>query len=969
MLHARRSRMKLLLAMLALGVLHAASAHALTITSAKIQIELDHTTSVQLKGKLDDLVVTGAAVFHIDVDGLGTSITAGEFVPKGKKLRYQNPNATFGITEAILDPRHGKFTAKLVGLVLGGVHSPSVVEVSTDTASGCALVPVIDPKVGKKPPKKPKPLKLKVVKLKKGRSNACGIGAPIFAPGQKIVGDPPGTHASVSVAAAPTAGSLKLYEADAAGLPTGAPLCTLADDGQAGDAQAGDGTFGCALGFDTAAPTTRSVVATADVGGAQLRSSPAGFSVVGLPSAADLDTILTTQQLLKDTWEAKKAALGDGIAARLATVLALEGQPGVSGVGLSDNRGSIAITYASGIIGVISLEPKRYPGVPATTASASTQARSPVVVSPRAIREPPPDDAEVVGSHKVLVWDPGYFDGYPTEVYDFYQLYVNSTCPRFDVNYLHGADATVESLADLTSYGTVLVSTHGGLINHVFRGHHVFFNYFNTHAAAFNRADLQIRVASLLRHEIFVGIDSLGVGPGYIRALSGSFPNTIVLLGACNSGRDYRNNATGSLPHFGPAIDSLNEAFASKGVGAYFGFSRIVTGSYVIDVAKKMFPQILNEGRTTTQAFLDFTPKLDEEGIQDALADPTNPAKTVEEAIQRAAHLVMRPTDAKPIVYLKPTLTPEDAVIGANGKVDLKIEVEGADDCTLYYRWRNTGEFGHFTGGDDDRVITSPTIAYDAGDTAGTDTITLDVIDNGGQQPKIIFRLTTTIQVGCVACAEGTSGASCPKVEKCCKDGADNDADGKADCEDSDCSSAADCASCSASVPQPCPANTFTASTTCIRQSPYFDVSALPQTLSPGVSVKVKATATGLPFCSGFQIQNECIFATSIAPPDNDGDDPPFRPLGCAPDRTPYGIEFINNDPQPCDGDVLHTGCLRFDHLTEAYGPFWMAIPTIHLVRSATKPLDGTYVPGSLIPEGSNWRFTVIADALVRINP
>lgn len=60
---ARSSGPTIIVATFAMVALGAVSAAALTITSAKIQIELSHTTSVQLKGTVDDLALD--ALVHV----------------------------------------------------------------------------------------------------------------------------------------------------------------------------------------------------------------------------------------------------------------------------------------------------------------------------------------------------------------------------------------------------------------------------------------------------------------------------------------------------------------------------------------------------------------------------------------------------------------------------------------------------------------------------------------------------------------------------------------------------------------------------------------------------------------------------------------------------------------------------------------------------------------------------------------
>src|SRR5262249_37349738 len=148
------------------------------------------------------------------------------------------------------------------------------------------------------------------------------------------------------------------------------------------------------------------------------------------------------------------------------------------------------------------------------------------------------------------------------------------------------------------------------------------------------------------------------------------------------------------------------------------------------------------------------------------------------------AHFVLRPPNGKPVVYLKPTLTPKNPSIDADATVALGVTVDGATGCSLAYHWTNTATAGHLAEGDDVET-TSSTMSYQADDDAALahDTIAVDVLDTAHDPAVPLVRAKTTVAVGCTKC----SGAGCTPTEACCADDLDNDGDGKTDCDDPDC--------------------------------------------------------------------------------------------------------------------------------------------------------------------------------------
>lgn len=783
---------------LVLLLLVAHPARALEVTKAKVTLNPIKPDVVRVSGRLGDIVLESIESFAVVVDGVAYDVPIERLIRKKLTHRFKALRGETGVKKLVLDGKKRTFQLEMVSVALGLPVGPLTVELVTNTATDCGLVPLLE-KLPKKPPKKPKPRKFLLTLRDGQRNDGCRISTPIFDPHPRLVGDPGSVTTTVAVTGA-VEGGVTLSTADAAGFPTGDILCVLTDDGQGGDAVAADGNYGCTLALDTAVPSSDRVVASAVVGGAVVRSTPATLTVLAPLSDTDAQTIVDVQARALAIWEDKKAALGDGLAAKLATVAALRLEPGVASVRLVE--GSITILYASGVIGGLDLTPRF--SLPAASSAALRTALLDVV-QPRAA-EPPPDEAVVITNHKVLIWDPGFFDDTPegSERAFLQQTYTNATCPRFTVTVLHKGAASVAALKTLPDYGTVALISHGGV--------HQADTSFNTMEAAepVTKEAVAADAEALQRKELAVGKTFL-VTPDSVRSIPGTFEHTLFWGGYCYSGIDVNSAGPYSTPSKKP-FDALATAYTAKGVGAYLGFTREASSTYAIHVANRLFPQVAREGRSLRTVFDEIQPKFD--GPQatykaTGYPGPYTPEQWVQLGTEKAkfvAQLRHLPVDGKPHVYLKPKLEPKNPALDQGAQNEFKVTVEGSESCTLRYRWRNTGKAGHFDGGDDTTNASASRIYHANATGKNTDTITVDVIDNAAVPPKTLYTLTTKVSVACRKCGGsgtpivdgGARGGLCIIAEACCSDGEDNDGDDDVDCDDGDC---ADDPSCDTGAP------------------------------------------------------------------------------------------------------------------------------------------------------------------------
>lgn len=792
-----------------LPVQQAASA-VLTLDEAVVREHQARPDLVHVVGGFDDFSVDGTDFVTVVLAGIDYRAALSAFTVKGQTLRYRDKTAVPRLSRMRLNLQRRRFALTLRRIELGGVRSPLTLEIQTKASAGCTRVPLVEtqPLSGSRSPRSSAGASpahgdawmrtaagttlFELAGLAPGSGYACGVGAATLEPEQLLVGDPATVRVTTTVAGTPAAGSVALSRADAVGAPQGPALCTLTDDGQGADAVAGDGVFSCTIQVDTSAPVQLSLVVSATIDGAEARSETSRYRVVAPLTDPDVETIVQVQALADQTWIANEAAYGDTLQARTATMAVLQALPGVDRVALSGETGSITIYYSSGVIGGLGLEPRLPPTLAPTRATATREAeRKTARAAATPVADPPPDNAIVAGNRSVLIWDTGFF-GDATETKILYDLYTQSTCPRFQVTKLWGTDATLDALSTMPAYGTVALITHGSVGLQSNSTAKVIEMQTKSPATA---GAIKARAAQFQRHDLLASGATIWVRPGYIKNLSGRFADSIVWAGHCFSARDsgFYDDIFWTYPRT-DTFEGLSDAYVGKGARAYFGFTAAVETDWAVKLAGKLFPDLVTRLKTTTSAFDAIVPQYDEFQYQYLLEQRNEKTATL-----ATAHVVVRPAASQPVVYLKPTLTPKDAVVDPGAIKPLKITVEGADECTLAYRWRNTGDFGHLAGGDD-KQTTNRNAVYQAGSAPGTDTITVDIIDTAANPARVLFSVETTIRVGCTKCdsarpiaGAGDAAEVCTPVESCCGDHADNDGDGYVDCDDPDCADNSKC--------------------------------------------------------------------------------------------------------------------------------------------------------------------------------
>jgi hypothetical protein len=166
---------------------------------------------------------------------------------------------------------------------------------------------------------------------------------------------------------------------------------------------------------------------------------------------------------------------------------------------------------------------------------------------------------------------------------DIYDMFADSNCPIFNVNYLTNQYATVNALNDIADYGLIAINTHGGIDG---EGQVIFQSgeLFNPLSPLID--DWILGRVTLTPH--YTGDYNVWtVRPSYISSRNGTMPGSIIYNGYCHSAQN----------------STMVNAFISKGAGAFVGFNQSIDFRFNADVAPIFFESII-EGETTQEAFI-----------------------------------------------------------------------------------------------------------------------------------------------------------------------------------------------------------------------------------------------------------------------------------------------------------------------------------------------------------------------------
>ncbi|MCJ7577483.1 MAG: choice-of-anchor L domain-containing protein [candidate division Zixibacteria bacterium] len=370
-------------------------------------------------------------------------------------------------------------------------------------------------------------------------------------------------------------------------------LNSLYDDGNLshGDDIAGDGVFSTKQNFyESSEGTTRlRIMAMTQETQGNIVAYTSVFTLPVISGISDetFNANLMVQDEGSNKFDSLKSAVGEA-QAKIQTLTWVKGQSGVSSADTTEQGDAIKIEYDSGIKGVILLYPDSTKGGSSSARSRQGVPQVPPSKQTRGTLDPTKvrlaysqANEDTIGSTSVLVYD-AFYQQFPEEGDEVCSLFVKSKCPKFTVTHLKDAECTVEKVKTFAQYGTIYISTHGGVTDGQVK--------FLTGEIA-TQAGKDKYIVELVLDEMGLatvkGKSYFSIFPFFITLETGAYPKSIVFNSSCYSA----NNQT------------MSDAFKNEGVLTYFGFSLSVGGTFSRTSGTGMFDKMINQQKKTGEAF------------------------------------------------------------------------------------------------------------------------------------------------------------------------------------------------------------------------------------------------------------------------------------------------------------------------------------------------------------------------------
>ena len=288
----------------------------------------------------------------------------------------------------------------------------------------------------------------------------------------------------------------------------------------------------------------------------------------------------------------------------------IKARPEVESASLS-NGSSIEIKYKSGLMGgvVISLEDANgkvdtrgglsvpQPGEPKERAKTaripvSKQTRGENYYSPSEISYRDDFDPNHIGNRNVFIYAPYEASWANNERPHIINILDTLKCGDFDVTYYTNQDANVARLAEMMSYGMVVLSTHGsGGGKALLTGEiaDTLLPEYQTYKPLMKGDEPKMGISKNItiskQGAVIDKKDVYKLYASYISSLTGTFPQSVILANFCGSDQ----------------TPPLRDAFLGKGAKTYFGYTESVNGGFCVAVSKDVFLTLASKKKTTAE--------------------------------------------------------------------------------------------------------------------------------------------------------------------------------------------------------------------------------------------------------------------------------------------------------------------------------------------------------------------------------
>ena len=285
----------------------------------------------------------------------------------------------------------------------------------------------------------------------------------------------------------------------------------------------------------------------------------------------------------------------------------LQAQPTVQSV-TSSGTTSISILYKSGLYGGLFISQED--GVNGWTRGGAAQSRRSTKSVPlnqqtvgttapggfRKVSSPADLDPKIIGNRSVLIYAPFEAAFAPANEGPKVKAALESSGYEFAITYLSNQSANIAALYNLTSYGYVVLATHGSQGREFATGELVDTNatqYQDTYKAMLKAGKLAIWNNMVINSTGAVNVKGnvYVIRFPFISDLAGTFPNSVILNNSCESTMNM----------------DLANAFTGKGAKTYYGYTKVVGSGFCVKNADTLTKRLAKDLKTTGDSFMAGT--------------------------------------------------------------------------------------------------------------------------------------------------------------------------------------------------------------------------------------------------------------------------------------------------------------------------------------------------------------------------
>ncbi len=406
-------------------------------------------------------------------------------------------------------------------------------------------------------------------------------------------------RASISVNPNLVDGGVTLVRVDAGG-NVQEVVTQMYDDGllEHGDEIIGDNVFSViqSFNFDAVGDYFFKVAAVSDDNGTEVTDYSEVFvlTVVDNNSAADYLEVNNFQEEAGDQFE--QNLVGTDIESALeSTFNWINGQPGVENVEMVEN--GVSYMYENGIRAGIRVYQSDENGEIDTKGwSSDAERKSQSSIHPAyqtsgansggQVRVE--EDNNIIGNDNILIWAP-FEAAFSTDMRPSLETIIGESDLELNLVTMADAECTVASVLSFTDYGIIIIDSHGSEGREIGTGEQV-----DDVSFVLNYLFLLTGQVSIW-HNVKVGYnggvavkeDIFAVHDNFISALPGTFPNSLIFNGSCESTKN----------------PDLKDAFLGKGAQTYFGFDKVVNTVFCKNSCDDIIQDVVVDFETTGDAF------------------------------------------------------------------------------------------------------------------------------------------------------------------------------------------------------------------------------------------------------------------------------------------------------------------------------------------------------------------------------